>query len=130
MSGLYQGSTPKYLTRIRDENGAQLDPENSAHILEVRIWIYNSISGVEIAKFYLNTPPVPSTGWRQATVKDVTLTDKRVMFFLTAAETNLAPPNKNEIQIEVTVPDTDCPPDNERIIKKKGRFPDIAPAKS
>ena len=129
MSGLYAGSSPKYLTRIRDENGVQLDPENIAQILEVRIWIFNSISGTVVAKFYLNTAPTPADGWRQATVKDVTPTDKRVLFTLTPAETNAAPANKNEIQIEITIPDTDFD-DGKRVIIKTGRFSDIKPAKT
>lgn len=129
MSGLYAGSTPKYLTRIRDEAGVQLDPENVAQILEVRIWLFNSISGTIIAKFYLNTLPTPADGWRQAEVKEISPTDKRILFFLTAAETLAAPANKNDIQIEVTVPDTDF--DNgKRIIIKTGRFSDIKPAKT
>jgi hypothetical protein len=129
MSGLYAGSTPKYLTRIRDEAGVQLDPENVAQILEVRIWIYNAISGVMVAKFYLNTLPTPSDGWRQATVKEISPTDKRILFTLTAEETLAAPVNKNEIQIATTVPDADF--DNgERIVIKTGRFSDIKPAKT
>lgn len=129
MSGLYAGSTPKYLTRIRDENGVQLDPENIAQILEVRIWIFNSISGTVVAKFYLNTAPTPADGWRQATVKEISPTDKRVLFTLTPAETSAAPANKNEIQIEITIPDTDFD-DGKRVIIKTGRFSDIKPAKT
>lgn len=129
MSGLYAGSTPKYLTRIRDENGVQLDPENIAQIIEVRIWIFNSISGTVVAKFYLNTSPTPADGWRQAEVKEISPTDKRVLFTLTAAETTAAPANKNEIQIEITIPDTDFD-DGKRIIIKAGRFSDIKPAKT
>jgi len=129
MGSLYQGSTPKYLTRIRDENGIQLDPGNVAQILEVRIWIYNCISGTIVAKFYLNTLPTPSDGWRQAEVKVLSPTDSRILFTLLAAETLAAPVNKNEIQIEITIPDADFD-DNKRIIIKTGRFSDIRPAKS
>jgi hypothetical protein len=129
MSGLYSGSTPKYLTRIRDEAGVQLDPEDIDQILEVRIWIYNAISGTIVAKFYLNTLPTPSTGWRQASVKEIITGDKRVLFTLTAAETSAAPVNKNEIQIEITIPDADFD-DNKRVIIKTGRFSDIRPAQT
>ena len=128
MSGILAGSTPKYLVRIRDENGVQLDPENVAQVIEVRIWIYNKISGTIVAKFYLNTAPNPATGWRQAVIKG-TLPDKRVMFTLTAEETVSAPANKNEIQIEITVPDTDYE-SGQRVIIKTGSFSDIKPAKT
>ena len=129
MSGLYAGSTPKYLVRIRDEDGLQLDPSNVSQILEVRIWIYNALDGVVVAKFYLNDTPTPSEGWREASVKEISPTDKRVLFTLTAAETEAAPPNKNEIQIEITVPDTDFD-DDKRVIIKTGRFSDIRPSKT
>lgn len=128
MSGLYAGSTPKYLVRIRDEEGVQLDPSDVNQILEVRIWIYNALDGTVVAKFYLNTEP-SGIGWRQAIVKTVGAGDKRVQFTLTAAETEAAPPNKNEIQIEVTVPDTDFD-DDKRVIIKTGRFSDIRPSKT
>jgi len=125
---LYAGSTPKYLVRIRDEEGTQLDPSDVDQIVEVRIWIYNALDGTMVAKFYLNTEP-SGTGWREATVKTVGVDDNRVLFTLTAAETEAAPPNKNEIQIEITVPDTDFP-DSKRIIIKTGRFSDIRPSKT
>jgi len=126
MSGLIAGSTPKYYTRIRDENGVQLDPSDIAEILDVRIWIYNSITGAIVAKFYLNNTVTPSEGWRQASTKIITAGDVRVMFTLTADETKAAPTNKNEIQIEVTIPDADFD-NNQRIIIKTGRFGDIKP---
>jgi hypothetical protein len=129
MSSLYSGSTPKYLVRIRDEAGIQLDPSEVLEIIEVLIWIYNALDGTIVAKFYLNTLPSGS-GWRQADTKEVGLNDVRVLFTLTAAETEAAPPNKNEIQIAVTIPDDDFPPDNERIIIKTGRFSDIRPSKT
>jgi len=128
MSGLYAGSTPKYLTRIKDENGVQLDPSDLNQIIEVRIWIYNAISGSVVAKFFLNTPPSGSD-WRQASVKEIIGGDKRILFTLTVTETEAAPANKNEIQMEITVPDIDFP-DGKRIIIKTGRFPDIRPSKA
>jgi hypothetical protein len=123
------GSTPKYLVRIKDETGIQLDPENLAEVIEVKIWIYNSITGTDVAKFYLNTLPSPSTGWRKAYVKQITPTDKRILFTLTADETNAAKANKNDIQIEVVIPDTDFESGNQVIIQS-GRFVDIKSSKS
>jgi hypothetical protein len=129
MPGLYQGSSPKYLARIRDEQGVQLDPSDVNQVLEVRIWIYNSITGADIAKFYLNTAPDPVGSWRAASVKEVTTGDKRVLLPITVAETLAAFGNKNEIQAEVTVPDEDFD-DNKRVIISKGIFPEIKAAKS
>jgi len=129
MSGIYAGSSPKFLTRIRDENGVQLDPEDINQIIEVKIWIYNAISGTVVAKFYLNTAPTPLGTWRQAEVKTIGPSDKRILLTLLPAETLAAPVNKNEIQVTVTVPDADFD-SGEREIIKKGRFADINPAKS
>jgi hypothetical protein len=129
MSGLLAGSTPKYLVRLRDENGNQLDPSDTDQIKEVNIWIYNSIDGTVIAKFYLHTQP--DSSWREASTKEVAPGDVRVLFYLTAAETLAAPANKNEIQVKIIVPDTDFGvPNGERTIIKTGRFSDIKPAKT
>jgi hypothetical protein len=128
MPGIYQGSTPKYLIRIRDIQGNQLDPSDVGQILEVRVWIYNSISGDDVVKFYLNTAPSPLGSWRQAAIKEVTGTDKRILLPITAAETLAALENKNEIQVEITIPDNDFD-DDKRIIIRKGIFPEIKSTK-
>lgn len=129
MSALLAGSTPKYAIRITDKNGLQLDPSDVAQVVEVRIWVYNSIDGTSIAKFYLNTPPSPIGDWRAAVVKTVAPGDKRVVFYLTSAETIAAQPNTNEIQIEITYPDADYV-DGHKIENGVARFPAISPAKT
>lgn len=123
---IYQGSTPKYLARIKDSEGVQLDPSNTAQVVEVKIWIYNVLDGTSVAKFIYPTT-TPPAGWRAATLKVLDSTDKRVMFILTAAETLAAKGNQNEIQIEVAFYDTEMP-DNKRIEIKKGRFVEIKSA--
>jgi hypothetical protein len=70
---IFAGSTPKLLVKVKDEDGVQLDLEDADQVIDVRIKIYNAISGAIIAKFYLNAEPTPSDGWRKAEVK--TLTD-------------------------------------------------------
>jgi ABC-type Zn uptake system ZnuABC Zn-binding protein ZnuA len=109
---------------VRDENGVQLDPSDANQISELKIWIYNTLDGTIVAKFYLNTLP-SGDGWRQAVIKSIGAGDIRVLFSLTAVETEAAHANRNEIEIEITIPDTDIPPDNKRIIIQTGRFPDI-----
>jgi hypothetical protein len=128
MPGIYQGSTPKYLLKIKNAQGVQLDPSDVNQVIEVRIWIYNSITGAEIVKFFLNIAPTPLGSWRQTAVKEVITGDKRVLLPILAAEIS-SPGNKNEIQIEVTVPDTDFD-DNKRVIISKGIFPEVKAAKS
>jgi hypothetical protein len=127
MPGIFAGETPKFLIRVRDEAGVQLTPDDVDQIVEMKIWIFNEISGVVIAKLYLNTSP--GTGWRQASVKEVTTGDKRVLFTLTADETNAAPVNQNSIQVEITIPDLDFE-EGVRVIKKQGSFSEIKPAKT
>jgi hypothetical protein len=119
---IFQGETPKYLCRIKDSAGTQLDPSNATQVIEVKIWIYNAIDGSSsIAKFIY--PTSPPAGWRAATLH-TDGTDKRVMFILSAAETTAAKGNQNEIQIEIVFYDTEMP-DNSRIEIKKGRFSEI-----
>ncbi len=124
---LYQGETPKYLCRIKNSSGTQLDPSNVAQVIEVRIIIYNAISGASVAKFIY--PTFPPAGWRAATLH-TDGTDKRVMFILSAAETMAAHGNQNEIQTQTIYPDTENPPSNQRIEIKKGRFVEIKSAQS
>ena len=130
MAVLYEGSTPRFLLRIRDGSGVQLNPNLSAgQVTEVKVWIYNSITGAIIAKRYLNTPPAPLDIWAQMTTKEVTSGDHRIQIALTAAETTDKTPNANEIQIELTVPDGATPPGTVKDVGK-GKFYDINPAKT
>jgi hypothetical protein len=123
---IYAGSTPKLLVKIKDADGVQMDPEDADQIIDVRIKIYNAISGAIIAKFYLNAVPTPSTGWRQADVKVLSSQDKRLVLTLTAEETHAAPGNQNDIKVEVIVPDTDMVDSNdERTEVMVGHFPEI-----
>lgn len=126
MGAIFAGSTPKYLIRIKDKTGVQLDPSDVGQLTDLRIWIFNNIDRTVIAKFYLNTAPDPIGTWRKADVKDVAPGDKRVMFTLTAAETLAAPPNTNGIQIETTIPDTDYS-SNIRVDIGSARFPEVKP---
>jgi len=125
---IFAGSTPKYRIRLKDEAGTQLNPEDTGQILEVKIWIYNSISGDVVAKFYLNDAPDPIGTWRQAGIKEIVPGDKQVHIYLTTSETEEAAPDMNIMQVAVTVPDADFA-DGKRIIVKKGRFHDIKYAK-
>ena len=127
MASIYAGSTPKYLIKIKDENGVQLDPRESSQITEVMVYIYNSISGQMIAKFYLNAAPNPVTGWAQMTRKVISATDVRLLMSLTAAQTIAAEGNNNIIQINTHIPDSECEDGVRRIIKK-GKFHEIKPA--
>lgn len=120
---LYQGETPKYLVRIKDANGVQLDPSNVAQVVEVKIWIYNSITGESIAKFVY--PTSPSAGWRAATIKVISGEGKRLLFILTEAETEAAKGNSNIIQIQTIFYDDENPPSNARTEIKKGQFDEI-----
>lgn len=128
MGAVYAGSTPKYLIKIKDENGVQLDPSDIAVVSEVKVFLYNSFTGTVIGKFYLNTEP-EVTGWTQMTVKELSASDKRLLMVLTAAMTQAAEGNSNEIQINTHIVDTDAP-SNTRIVIKKGKFHEIKPAKS
>ena len=122
------GSTPEYLLKIIDKDGTQKDPSLSSEVLEVKIFIYNAISGKSIAKFILNENPLPG-GFTRATVYDLGGGDKRVRFALTENMTNQAEGNSNIIQVDVHFYDTDYP-DNERIVKKNGRFSEIQKAQT
>jgi len=124
---IYQGSTPKFLVRIKDENGNQIDPSDSQIIVEAKIYLYNAINGTIIGKFYLNTDPEPNTGWIHMTIEEITETDKRIQLILTSAMTKAAQGNSNMIQINLHFVDPDCP-GSVRIDIKKGKFPEITKA--
>lgn len=129
MSVIYSGSTPKYVIRVKDANGNQLDPSSTGQILDMRIWVLNTVTGEVIAKRYLNSIPSPSEGWLKANVKEVAPGDKRVLIYLITSETSLAPTNTSDIQVEITFPDPDYP-DGKRIEIIKGRFYEIQTAKT
>jgi len=129
MSIIYSGSTPKYAIRVKDRDGVQLNPSSVGQIIDMRVWVFNAVTGGVIAKRYLNTIPSPSEGWLKADVKEVSPGDNRVLFYLTASETLLAPTNTSEIQVEITFPDSDCS-DGKRIEIAKARFYELQTAKS
>jgi hypothetical protein len=126
---VFQGSTPKFLTRIKDSSGVQLDPSDVDQVIEMFIWIYNAISGAIIAKLYLNTLPEADVGWRALVVKQIVPGDKRLLFYLTKEESEAAHSNNNEIEIKLILPDVDAP-DGEYITIGKKRFSEVKPAKS
>jgi hypothetical protein len=129
MSVIYAGSTPVYSVRILDESGVQLDPSNLAQVVEVKIFIYNSITGAEIGKFYLNTLP-EGTGWTKLPApKSFGAGDIRVMLPLSSSQTRNAEGNSNMIQIDAHVVDSDAW-GGVRIDIRKGKFSEVQPAKS
>ena len=127
MAVIYAGSTPKFLMRIKDENGVQLDPSNIAQVTEVKVFLYNAINGTIIGKYYLNTNP--GEGWTALTIKDLGEGDKRVLMVMTSAMTTAAEGNSNMIQVDAHIVDADVP-GGSRIVIKKGKFYEIKPAKS
>ena len=122
------GSTPKYLLRLRNEAGIQLDPSTLAQVTEVKVFLYNAITGTSIAKFVLRESPLPA-GFTALSTKDLGDGDVRVLMVLTAAMTTAAAGNANEIQADVHIPDAEAP-DSVRIIKLKGKFHEIQKAKT
>lgn len=129
MSVIYAGSTPVYSIRILDESGTQLDPSDLGQVTEVKIFVYNSITGADIGKFYLNTLP-SGTGWSKLpTPKTFGTGDVRIMLPLSSSQTRNAEGNSNMIQIDAHVVDADAP-GGVRIDIRKGKFSEILPAKS
>lgn len=121
------GSTPKYLIRLRDEQGVQLNPSDTSQVTDVRIIIFNAISGDVIGRFYLNSSP--GEGWIQLSNKIVAYGDHGVLMVLTGAMTTAAAGNANMIQVDVLIPDSEAP-GGTYIIKQQGRFHEILPSKS
>lgn len=117
------GSTPKYLLRLYNESGVQLDPSNLAQVTEVKVFINNAINGNSIAKFILRESTLP-TGYSRLSTKDLGDGDVRVLMVLTAAMTTAAEGNSNEIQVNVHIPDSEVT-GNTRIIILRGRFHEI-----
>lgn len=129
MSVIYAGSTPVYSIRILDESGTQLDPSDLGQVTEVKIFVYNSITGADIGKFYLNTLP-SGTGWSKLPIpKTFGAGDVRIMLPLSSSQTRNAEGNSNMIQIDAHVVDADAP-GGVRIDIRKGKFSEILPAKS
>lgn len=122
------GATPKYLLRLKDELGNQLDPSDPLEVTEVKVFISNAITGVVIARFILNVGTLPE-GYSRLTVKNLGDTDNRVLMVLTSAMTNAAKGNSNLIQVDLHVPDTEAP-DGTLIIKRTGKFHEIFPSKT
>jgi hypothetical protein len=125
---VYSGSTPKYLLRLKNETGVQLDPSNLAQVTEVKVFINNAINGNSIAKFILNEVSLP-TGYSRLTIKDLGDDDVRVLMVLTSAMTNAAEGNSNEIQVNIHIPDPDIT-GGTRIIIRRGRFHEILKART
>ena len=129
MAKIYAGSTPKYLIKIKDEAGVQLDPTNLDQVSKVLVYIYNSITGNVIGRFiYYYGPQAPYEGHTWMRAKDLGGGDVRLILYLTAAQTIAAEGNGNKIQITVHVPDIEV--DGDRIIIKTGEFSEIVKAKS
>jgi len=129
MSVIYAGSTPVYSVRILDESGTQLDPSDLGQVTEVKIFVYNSITGVEIGRFYLNNLPTGGTGWSKLpTPKTFGTGDVRIMLPLSSSQTKNAEGNSNMIQINAHVVDSDAT-GGVRIDIRKGKFSEILPAK-
>ena len=123
---IYSGSTPKFLVKIKDEAGIQLDPSNTDQVTEVKITLFNAITSTVFGRFYLNQS---SAGYNiPMTVQDNGEGDLRVKFHLTAAQTEAAEGNSNRIQITITVPDPDIA--GGRVIIKTGKFAEVVRSKS
>lgn len=129
MALVYAGSTPKYLIKVKDENGLVLDPRNAGNVLGVQVLIYNAITGVVFAKFYYGTQPADLTGWTLMVAKDLGAGDVRLQLILTSAQTVAGEGVSNKMQVNLTVPDADGP-GGSRVIIKTGKFSDIVKAKT
>lgn len=133
MMAIFAGSTPKFLLKIKNESGTQLDPSDitggPGTVAEVKIFIYNAISGALIGKWYLRTLPDQSGGWSQLSTKLVAEGDCRVLLVLTSAQTLAAEGNSNIIQADTHINDTDVP-GGIRIEKAKVKFAEVLPVKS
>lgn len=129
MSVIYQGSTPKYLIKAKDEQGIVLDPRDAGKVTEVLILIYNAITGVVFARFYLNAAPQGATGWVQMGTSVLSPDDVRLRIVLSSTQTGAAEGNSNKIQINISVPDAEAP-GGTRVIIKTGKFSEIVKAKT
>lgn len=125
---IYSGSTPKFLIRIKDSDGTVLDPDDSG-VLQIRIIIFNSLTGETITKQY----------YKGALENyDKTRTKRKVdddsvpylLFSLSKQETENAKGNSNQIQVEIDVVDQDIPTTNTRTVVEQGKFCEIKQGKS
>jgi hypothetical protein len=121
------GSTPKYLLRLYNDAGVQLDPSNLSQVLEVKVHLYNAITGDIVGRFILRESTLPA-GYLRLTTKAIATGDVRVLMVLTSTMTSAAAGNSNEIQIDIHVPDTEVP-GGVRIIKNRGVFHEIVKSK-
>lgn len=121
------GSTPKYLLRLYNDAGVQLDPSNLSQVLEVKVHLYNAITGDIVGRFILRESTLPA-GYLRLTTKAIATGDVRVLMVLTSTMTSAAAGNSNEIQIDIHVPDGEVP-GGVRIIKNKGTFHEIVKSK-
>lgn len=128
MAKIFAGSTPKFLMKLKTKDGIQLDPSDANVVVDVQVIIYNAITGIVITRMYLNTLPAGTDTWRKMLIKTMATGDKRVQFYLTAAETTAAKGNTNVIQVKTTVVDTEIT-GNVRTIIKKGKFQEILASK-
>lgn len=130
MAIVYAGSTPLYNATLFDKDGVQLDPSDISKVIEVKIFIYNAITGAIIGKFYLNELPDEGEGWiKLPAPKTISAGDVRIILPLTAAQTTAAEGNSNEIQMNVHIADADAP-GGVRIDIKKGKFSEVKSSKS
>lgn len=127
------GSTPKFLLKVKNEAGTQLDPSDtsggSGTIAEVKIFIFNSVTGTIVGKWYLRTLPDQTGGWNHLSTKLIATGDCRVLLVLTADQTLAAEGNSNVIQIDTHIYDADVT-GGARIEKVKAKFAEVLPAKS
>ena len=125
---IYANSTPKFLISIKDASDVVIDP-NDANVIQIRIIIQNATNDKVLTRQYFKGTS-PGATW-DATRTARKLDDDDVpylLFSLSKTETLGATGNKNRIQIEVDVTDTDIPTTNKRTIIKKGDFPQILPS--
>jgi hypothetical protein len=121
------GSTPKYLLRLYNDAGVQLDPSNLSQVSEVKVHLYNAITGDIVGRFILRESTLPA-GYLRLTTKAIATGDVRVLMVLTSTMTSAAAGNSNEIQIDIHVPDTEVP-GGVRIMKNRGKFHEIVKSK-
>ena len=125
---VFAGSTPKYLIRLRNEAGTQLNPSDLTQVTEVKVFLYNALTGAYVARFILNASTLPA-GYTKLTTKVLDTSDTRVLMVLTAAMTLAAEGNRNLIQVNVEMPDAEVP-SGTKIVILSGKFHEILKAKT
>lgn len=127
---IYAKSTPKFLAKLKDNTGTVLDPDAET-VIQVRILIQNALDESVLTRQYYKGAS-PGATWDSTRTKRK-LDDDSVpylMFSLSAVETTAAKGNKNIIQMEIDVTDSDIPTTNKRTVIMKGEFPAIMPSAS